>query len=665
MAKGRASHWPRIGAAVAGLGLLLAAAVLGLTLWLPSSPVARDLQATLSDRLGRRVEVTGGVHLTLWPIFGVEARGFSVGNLPGGQSAHLVEADAIDVGIAPLALLSGRIEIHQIGLTGPRIHLEKLADGRVNWLLGRTSADPAFHTPDWIKDISVDNLSIRSGQIAYADLKADGRQALDRINVTIKLAGLDRPGTATGDFALDGEAAKIDLTLDRPRALLSGGASPVHLSLDSKPLMLRLNGTGGFGGGPLAADVDISGPSLRELARIAGKPLAPSPGLGIFHVTGQLLRDGPVIRLQQAKVAIDHLRASGDLVIDTGHSRPQVSGDIRMPDLDLNPYLGPEQPFPASWPRTPIGLDGLRAFDSDLSISAGRVRFRRIVATQTRLHAAIQDGTAHVRLERMALYGGSGSGEVVAADAAGGGHYGARFELTGVSVKTLMTDLAQIDRLDGQGRISLNLTASGGNVDALMHSLAGWASLDLTNGAVTGVDMAAVSKSIATALSGQAIGPNARTSFSTAGGSFVLSRGVAATRNLSLIGPGVGVSGVGSIDLGNRALDMAIKPQGGVGGGRSRLDLGAVPFHVHGPWTHLAYEPDLGGVAQRLLGQQVGALTGDKGGGLDGLLQSLGGGSSAPPEAPPASSGKSGASPRPAKPSRPDVVDLLGGLIPH
>ena len=278
-------------AVIGGLGVLLVSAVVGLALWLPGSFVARDLQATLSDKVGRPVQVTGGVHLTLWPIFGVEARGFSIGNLPGGQAAHLVEADAIDVGIAPLPLLAGRIEIHQVGLTGPRIHLEKLADGRVNWMLGKASPDPSFRTPDWIKDISVDNLSIRSGQIAYADLKANGRQALDQINVTIKLAGLDKPGTAIGDFSLDGEAAKVDLTLDRPRALLAGGTSPVHLSLDSKPLMLRLNGSGGFGSGALEGVVDISGPSLRELARIGGKPLAASPGLGAFHVTGHLVRD--------------------------------------------------------------------------------------------------------------------------------------------------------------------------------------------------------------------------------------------------------------------------------------------------------------------------------------------------------------------------------------
>jgi AsmA protein len=664
MAKVRTSRLPMIGAVIGGLFVLLVAAVVFLALWLPNSFVARDLQATLSDKLGRPVRVTGGVHLTLWPIFGVEARGFSIGNVAGGQAANLIEADAIDVGVAPLPLLAGRIEIHQVGLTGPRIHLEKLADGRVNWMLGTAAPSPSFHTPDWIKDITVDNLSIRSGQIAYADLKANGHQALDRINVTIKLAGLDKPGTATGDFALDGEAAKVDLTLDRPRALLNGGASPVHLSLDSKPLLLRLNGSGGFGAGPLVGDVEISGPSLRELARIGGKPLAASPGLGAFRVTGHLIRDGQVIRLERASVAIDHLRATGNLVIDTSHPRPRVTGDVSMPDLDLNPYLGPEQPFPASWPRTPISLAGLRAFDADLAVSAGRIRFRRIVATQTRLQARIDDGTAHVRLARMALYGGTGSGQIVAADAPGGGRYGAQFALAGVSVKSLLTDLAQIDRLEGQGQVGLNLTATGGTVDALMHSLAGQASLDLANGAVVGVDMAAVSKSIATALSGQAIGPNARTPFSKAGGSFTFSRGVAATRNLALTGPGVGVSGVGSIDLGNRSLDMAIKPQGTVGGGRSRLDLGAVPFHVHGPWTHLSYEPDLSGVAQRLLGQQVSAFAGDKGGGFGSLLQSLGGAPVAPADAAP-TPGRTSPPAKPAKPAKPDVVDLLGGLIRH
>jgi hypothetical protein len=109
---------------------------------------------------------------------------------------------------------------------------------------------------------------------------------------------------------------------------------------------------------------------------------------------------------------------------------------------------------------------------------------------------------------------------------------------------------------------------------------------------------------------------------------------------------------------------MAIKPQGSVGGGRSRLDLGAVPFHVHGPWSHLAYEPDLSGVAQRLLGQQVSAFAGDKGSGFGSLLQSLGGGPATPPEATPVP-GKGTAPAKSTKPAKPDVVDLLGGLIPR
>jgi AsmA protein len=667
MASSGRSRLPIIGAVFGGIVLLLAMLVGCVAVWLPGSFVARDLQVTLSEKLGRPVRLTGGVHLELWPIFGVEARGFSIGNVPGGEAANLVEADAVDVGIAPLSLLAGRIEIRQVGLTRPRIHLEKLADGRVNWALGAARSNPSFHTPEWIKDISVENLSIRSGLVGYADLRANGRQAIDRINVTVKLAGLDKPGQATGDFALDGEAAKLDLTVGNPRALLNGAASPLRLNLNSKLLTLALAGSGGFGAGPLTGTVEASGPSLRELARIAGTPLKPSPGLGAFRVKARLTRDGQVIRLEGADVAIDHLRAAGDVVVDLREKRPLISGSVSMPDLDLNPYLGPERPLPASWPRTPISLAGLRAFDSDLAISAGRVRFRRVTATRARLHARINDGAAHLVLQQMSLYGGSGSGQLVVADASNGGRYGAQFALSGVSMKELLSDLANIDRVEGQGRVDLNLTAAGGSVDAIMHSLGGQMTLDLADGAVRGVDLAAVSTSIASTLSGTAIGPDARTSFSRAGGAFMVSRGVAATRNLALAGPGVGVSGVGKIDLGERSLDMVIKPQGGLGGGRTRVDLGAVPFHVHGPWTHLSYEPDLGGAVQRLLGQQVGAFAGDRTGGIGSLLAGFGGAAS-PADGAVSGSGaasRKGGNAPPEKRKTQDVVDLLGGLVPR
>ena len=658
----RLSVAQKIGVGAASVAVAVGVLVGGFAYWLPRSGVARDLQAALSQKLGREVDLSGGISLTLFPVFGVTAKGFSVANIPGGQAAHLVEADAINVGLEPLSLLTGHVRIRNISLTSPRIHLEKLSDGRVNWSLGTGGPAPTAPSPAWLKDISIDRLSISSGQIAFADFKANGREAIDQINVAITLTGLDQPATATGSFALAGEPAKIVLTLDAPRAVINGKATGLHLALESKPITLKLDGAGELGGGPMSGAVDVRGPSLRGLAKVVGKPLAAGPGLGPFSVKGRLEKAGPLVRLSAARLALDHLTADGEISIDTSKATPAVTGDIHVPILNMNPYLGPDVPLrlDVPWPSTPISLAGLRAFDADLTVSADAVQFRRLHLTNTALRAVVTDGTARVVLERMSLYGGSGAGRLVVADAAGGGRYGGQFQLRGVEAKGLLSDLMGLDRIVGAASGSVSLTTTGGSVDALIHGLSGQMQMTVDNGAVVGVDMAAVSRNVASALTGGAIGPDARTPFSVAGGTFSIDHGVAATKNLALSGPGVAVAGVGSIDLGGRTADMVIKPQGAAKVGGRRLDLGAVPFRVHGPLAKLSYEPDLGGVAETLIGQQVGQIVGKGGGDLSGLFGALGGGSSPPPTTP----SQRPSPTRPAPKSNP-ALDLLDRLAPH
>ena len=662
MSVNRLSVARNIGVGAVSVAVALGLLVGGFAYWLPRSGVARDLQAALTQKLGREVDLTGGISLTLFPVFGVTARGFSVANIPGGQAAHLVEADAINVGLEPLSLLTGHVRIRTISLSSPRIHLEKLSDGRVNWSLGTGGPAPNATSPEWLKDISIDKLSISSGQIAFADFKANGREAIDQINVSITLTGLDEPATATGSFALAGEPAKVELTVDLPRAVIKGQATGLHLSMESKPINLKLDGAGELGGGPISGTVDIRGPSVRDLARVVGKPLAPSPGLGPFAVKGRLEKAGQIVRLSSARLSLDHLTADGEISIDTSKARPAVSGAIHVPALNMNPYLGPDVPLRLDlpWPSTPISLAGLRAFDADLTVSADAVQFRRLRLTNTALRAVVADGTARVDLERMSLYGGAGAGRLVVADAAGGGRYAGQFQLKGVEAKALLSDLMGLDRIVGAASGSVSLTSTGGSVDALMHGLSGQLQMTVDRGAVVGVDMAAVSKNVASALTGGAIGPDARTPFSVAGGTFSIDHGVAATKNLALSGPGVAVAGVGSVDLGGRTADMVIKPQGAAKVGGRRLDLGAVPFRVHGPLAKLSYEPDLTGAAEKLIGLQVGQIVGKGGGDLSGMLAGLVGG------APPAASTPSSrpASPKPA-PKKTSALDLLDQLAPR
>ena len=655
MAKSGMGLGGRLLIGVAAIGVTAGAAVFGASAYVAHSNMAAELATVLSDKLGRPVTLKG-VKLTLWPVLGVEAGEPAIANVPGGRAAHLIEAQSVAVGVAPLPLLGGRIEVRDIVLQSPAVNLEKLADGRVNWTLTPKSTGPAKPTPDWLKDLRIDRLLISGGKLSYFDGGAGRTEILSELNLSLALQGLDQPLAGKGDFAFGGQPAKFDFGVASPRALMAGKATGFNLSLDSKPVTLSVGGHIAPDPEGLSGDIDVRGPSLRDLAALAGSKMTPGPGLGAFSAKGHVVRHGQVIAITGARIGLDHLSASGNVTLDLSGARPKASGDVATGDLDMNPYLGPEPPPGAAWPRQPIRLDALKAFDADLQVRADKVEFRKYKASSVRLAAKIAAGQADVTIAQMALYGGTGAGRVTAAPLANGGRFAFLFKLNGVEAKTLLSDAFKVDKLEGQAAADINLVTSGGDQNALMHALAGKASLNVTNGAVLGVDLAAVSKRPATAITGGSVGPAARTPFSVAGADFTLAGGVASTKDVSLSGPGVSVGGVGAIDIGEQSLDMAIKPQAAGKALGKAYSLGGVPIRIHGPWTKLSYEPDLNGAAAAALLGQIG-----KSGGSDGLAGLLGGltGDKTPAKTP------ATGDPSTTKKKSDKLTDLLGGLVPH
>ena len=655
MAKSGMGLGGRLLIGVAAIGVTAGAAVFGASAYVAHSNMAAELAGVLSEKLGRPVTLKG-VKLTLWPVLGVEAGEPAIANIPGGRAAHLIEAQSVAVGVAPLPLLGGRIEVRDIVLQSPAVNLEKLADGRVNWTLTPKSTAPAQPTPSWLKDLRIDRLLINGGKLSYFDGASGRTETLSELNLSLALQGLDQPLAGKGDFAFGGQPAKFDFGVASPRALMAGKSTGFNLSLDSKPVTLSVGGHVAPDPEGLSGDIDVHGPSLRDLAALAGSKMTPGPGLGAFSAKGHVVRHGQVIAITGARIGLDHLSASGAVTLDLSGPRPKATGDVATADLDMNPYLGPEAPPGAAWPRQPIRLDALKAFDADMQVRADKVEFRKYKATGVRLAAKIAAGQADVTIAQMALYGGTGAGRVTAAPLANGGRFAFLFKLTGVQAKTLLSDAFKVDKLEGQAAADINLVTSGGDQNALMHALAGKASMTVTNGAVLGVDLAAVSKRPATAITGGAVGANAKTAFSVAGADFTLANGVASTKDVSLSGPGVSVGGVGSIDIGEQSLDMAIKPQAAGKALGKAYSLGGVPIRIHGPWAKLSYEPDLNGAAAAALLGQIGKSGG--GDGLTGLLGSLTG------DKTPAKTPATG-DPSTTKKKSDKLTDLLGGLVPH
>src|SRR5690606_37911214 len=113
---------------------------------------------------GRDVRIDGDVSLRLLPAPSFSAKLISVANIPDGTGDNMAELEALDVRVALLPLLSGVIQVEKIVLVRPVIHLERLADGRVNWdFLDDEERGGAR------REIRLDRFVVEDGSLSYLD----------------------------------------------------------------------------------------------------------------------------------------------------------------------------------------------------------------------------------------------------------------------------------------------------------------------------------------------------------------------------------------------------------------------------------------------------------------------------------------------------------------
>jgi len=167
------------------------------------------------------------------------------------------------------------------------------------------------------------------------------------------------------------------------------------------------------------------------------------------------------------------------------------------------------------------------------------------------------------------------------------------------------------DILEGRGAVNLDVSASGRTVTALEKGLAGSAAIALKEGALKGVDFAAILR-VAQGLLGSKSAParqaesGAKTDFSELTATFVIKNGVAHNEDLKMTSPLVRVTGRGDINLPEATLDYTAKAtvtEAAAGlGGKDLAQLAgvAVPVQLTGPLANPRYTIVLDSLAEDL-----------------------------------------------------------------
>ena len=339
-------------------------------------------------------------------------------------------------------------------------------------------------------------------------------------------------------------------------------------------------------------------------------------------------------------------------------SRPRVTADLTMQDLNLTPFFGAQQdPDPTlaeDWDDTPLDLAGLRAVDATITIAADTVTLDQITLDDALLKTRLDQGRLSAIFRRdndapgFKVFQGNWSGDLVLDASRSTPTLQINALADSIAAQDMLTALTGFRNLNGLGDVLIDLSSEGTSIKALVNGLDGKFQTDLNDGALRGLNLTKLVQSTSNlqSLMGsdgltiasfqEAFSPNATTDFSKFLGSLDITNGVATLTDLSIDNPVVGVFGSGQIDLGARTLDIRLTPRIDVNaaGAGSTIGVGDIPIpvRVYGSWSNVRFGLDSSAVqaelTSRLRGQAANEIADRIGGDAGAIIGGIIGGGS-------------------------------------
>jgi AsmA protein len=586
-----------------------------------------QIQAAVDKTTGRTLAIDGPITLSMFPPASLTVSDVRFSNMKGAPQPDMASLKEMRLRLKVLPLLSGKLVVDEFVLEEPTIALYVDKNGKPNWQLDMAPAESgqtALPT-----GLTLGDVRINGGSVTYENAQNGAKHAFSDVDLKLGLDSMTSPLSLEAGGVWDGKPVRMTMSAENFSDLLAKGTG-LTLALASDLLKLDYKGTLGLGGGLQAAgtaSLDI--PSLTALAAAGGAAVEAQKGtLQRFAVSGKVSAAGTKYAFTEAKLALDKIEGSGGVTIDTAGKVPSLSGRLDIANLDLRPYLPPPAaganapaggapaPAPTEWSDAPITIAGLDAVKADFDLTVGAIQAAGLEIGRSAVKLLVNNGRLNATLSDFNLYGGRGQGQL-SVSGEGGVSLASRFTLEGIQIEPLLAAASNFRKLTGTGRLSYDITARGGSQRALMRGLNGRVETNLRDGAIKGIDLAAMSRNIAGAF---LTGDNAprQTDFAELAGSLTIVNGVGTNNDLRMVNPFVRLSGAGTVNIAEKTVKYRIEPrlvasaEGQGAQSQSGSGLG-VPILVEGPWAKLSYKPDLGGAVKNVLSNPQGAVDAVKG----------------------------------------------------
>jgi AsmA protein len=576
------------GSAVAALIVIVA---LLLVIGIPSGFLTSAIQTRVERDTGYRLTIAGSTKIGLWPSLNVTLNDVTLEGPKDRDTGNHLTVGGIQADMTLASLWSDHPEITELVITRPVLNVPLRRERSAAPAAASTKPSASPHE-DNSNAPTIERVKVTDATIVFSNPRDRVEDRIEGINADA-VVGTDRKIRITGSARAGEHPLKFDIKATAPAPPLERQTIPVELTLDVPDvLQAPLNGK---------AEVRLNG----SVVMING--LTGTLGDGAFNGW-----------------------ASVDLA-----SKPLVKLDLDFQRLDIAAAKGPaasqDTPSSPTWSNAPLDVTGLNYVDAQIRVSAAELNIGEGHFAPVAIDATLTSGVLKCGITNLGAYGGQASGEL-GIDAGGATPaYTLRADLSGVRALPLLRSAAGFDKLDGKMQAKISVSSTGQSQRAIMSNLNGTAFATFQDGAIRGLNVAQMIRSLtASTLSGWQESREQTTDLSQLSASFRIEQGQATSGDLNLVGPLVKMTGAGTVDLGRKSLAFRVEPKLVMttqGQGRAADPVGfGIPVVIDGPWAQPRIYPDMAGMldnpdaAYAKLKEMGQGLFGPGGSGLGGLL---------------------------------------------
>ena len=561
---------------------------------------------------GRELVIDGDIEHSLFPRLGLTLGSTKFGNAAGFGDAPMASIEDVDIHVALLPLLKGKVEASKVKLHGLKMNLHKNAQGVTNWddLVNETGEEEkeessAKSAPSDV-DIVIHGVEVTDAELQWQDDEAGTKVQISPFNLT------------TGEI-VDGQPTDVEMNFNMKNAeplLDASFQMATTTTFDSKAqtlklagLAVKLNSTGAsFPNGAMNLELnsDVSGNFVSQeyamqntTVKIAGTGDAFPEGKldAVLQADINANLEKEALSLTSLVVSMLDTKLTGNASVQS-FDKPNVKFSLATDTLDLDKLLPTSsaeekaESTPAD-ENEPIELptETMRDLKVNGDISVGTLIISGMTMTNVKATVSAKDGLMQVTPMSMNLYDGTMKGKASVDVRGKTPKYNLATDLAGVQIDKLSVDFLGDEKayIRGVSNLALDINTAGNSVAEIKQALSGKMNLNAGDGALRDKKLAANVEKAAAFLKGREPKPTGEELvFDKLFGTFNITNGVSDNQDFILNTPLIVAKGKGQVDIAKSATDYTIAI-----GLSEEPGKAAIPITIKGPFDDLKYGVDL------------------------------------------------------------------------